>query len=112
MNAQENTNQTAANIDTSIMAALKAHIESHHTNGTAWPDDAVFAVVSRCSTWPCGWSDTSHVDFFDSRETMDKWMETQIGWAKCEDNYIAWMVYEWDLGPNHRPEFDRNAYRV
>ena len=119
MNAQANTNKLnvgisglIGGINAQIMDALKAHIDTHHTNGEAWPDDAEYAVVYRTSTWPCGWSDLTHVSFFDSRDGLDKWMEAQRGWAKCEDNHIAWMVYQWDLGPNHRSEFDHNAYRV
>ncbi len=91
---------------------LQDHIESHFHGGERWPDDAEFAVVWRTSTWPVGWSDMQHTDFFASREAMDVWMEKQRKWAMLEDNYIAWRVYEWDLGPQRLIELDRSAGNV
>jgi hypothetical protein len=85
-----------------LMAQIQRHLDSHMTGGKDWPADAEFAVVYNHSTWPCGWGDESHVEFFTSEDDMQKWVARQHDWAKCEDNYVAYQVYEWDLGPQRR----------
>ena len=95
-----------------VMQMLQNHIAAHTTYGEEWPADAEFAVAWRTSTWPCGWSDIRHIDFFASKQELDAWMDKQRKWASYEDNYVAWEVYEWDLGPTRRYDLDRSSGNV
>ncbi len=95
-----------------ILTALIDHVDSHFHGGERWPDDAQFSAVWRTSTWPIGWSDMQHTDFFTDRASLEAWMAKQKKWAELEDNYIAWVVYEWDLGPQRLSELDRSSGNV
>lgn len=83
-----------------VQAAAQAYIDSHKTGGKVWPNDAEFAVCYYLSTWPMGWLRESSMEFFTCRADLDTWIADKCEWAKCEDNYVAYQVYEWDLGPN------------
>ena len=39
-------------------------------------------------------------------------MDKQRKWASYEDNYVAWEIYEWDLGPTRRYDLDRSSGNV
>ena len=79
---------------------LATHIQTHQTHGFTWPDTAEFCVVYNTSTWPCGWSDYNVVRFFDSAEEFKAWLVSNKKWSSYEDNHLAYMAWEWDLGPN------------
>lgn len=80
-------------------SALAAHVDSHRTYNTVWPDDAEFCVVYACSTWPCGFQRHANIKFFTSREELETWQTAQHKWAELEDNHVAYRVFTWDLGP-------------
>lgn len=101
-----------ADVGASIAQALYNHMQSHDTAGHSWPDSAEFAVVHCESTWPCGWEQYSAVKFFDSRQELECWIEDKREWMQLEDNYAAWRVYEWDLGPQYRHELSHNEGNV
>lgn len=96
----------------SIQAAISAHIDSHQTEGTDWPTSALFCAVSRTSTWPIGWSAHRFTEFFESMADLEAWKIKQHEWAKYEDNYIAYRIYEWDLGPTIRFDLSYNEFNV
>ena len=91
-----------------IRGCLTRHIESHSTLGQPWPNDATHAVVYRLSTWPVGWEKESTVTFFTSLDMFKAWLAEKQEWAKCEDNYVAYQGYEWDLGPKAMPDYCLN----
>lgn len=87
-----------------LVAAIERYRGAHMTGGQHWPADAQFAVVYNHSTWPCGWEKESLVKFFVNEADLHSWIADQRDWAKCEDNYVAYQVYEWDLGPQRRDD--------
>lgn len=87
-----------------ILAALHAHVDAHRTADQDWPADAVFAIRYRCSTWPCGWQTYYSVEFCKTFDEVYAWVARYRHWARLEDNYFEYSVYEWDLGPNLIPE--------
>ena len=78
----------------------------------AWPDDAEFCVMTKSSTWPIGWDSDPTVRFFTSRTAFDRYVADATSWARCEDNDFALKAFEWNWGPQHLPEFDRNLDRL
>lgn len=80
--------------------------------GKEWPNDAVFLVVTRASTWPMGWSESLSLEWVKTTDEVDAIIARMADWGLCEDNYYAVQVWEWDLGPTHRPEYDHNADRI
>lgn len=93
------------------MLDLNAHVDSHKTLGHAWPPSAQFALLNRQSTWPIGWSATQGLEFFDTKEQLDAKVASLHEWAKLEDNYVAYRVYEWDWGPQVRDEYNEGNLR-
>ena len=83
-----------------LTSQLAAHIDSHQTAGHAWPCNSSHAIVYKYSTWPCGWEKETTISFFTSEKGVEEWVHHQTEWARCEDNYVAFQVYFWDLGPS------------
>jgi len=86
-------------VNTSLVGAIAAHIDSHQTEGIDWPSTATHCVVVRYKTWPCDWGG-KNIQFFDSRLDLNRWLERTKKWATYEDNCVEYRVYEWDWGPN------------
>lgn len=82
-----------------VVDALAKHVAGHTTGGHDWPAAATHALLYNVSTWPMGWCKESCIDFFTDIEDLRKKIEELNEWSKCEDNYIAYQAYEWDLGP-------------
>lgn len=91
---------------------LTQHIGSHCTGAHHWPADAVFAVKYNLSTWPLGWMKEAHMEFFTSLEEFETWRSAKHEWARCEDNHVAFVVYEWDLGPQLRGDLSHDPGSV
>lgn len=85
-------------------AAAKSYLKSHQTGGKGWPVDAQFAAKYNMHTWPCGWQKEASVEFFSSLQELEEWKAHKNDWALCEDNHVAYTIYEWDLGPNLRAD--------
>jgi hypothetical protein len=96
----------------SILQAIISTIQTQNTGGIPWPDDAVFAVKYNMSTWPIGWGKEASVKFFPSEAELLEWMDSMQKWSRLEDNYAAWSVFEWNLGPNLRMDLDNKVSNV
>lgn len=100
------------NLAPAVNNAIVKHLEAHRTGGKDWPTDAVFAVKYNMSTWPLGWQKEAYVEFFPTLEALEAWKAAKHDWALCEDNYVAYTVYEWDLGPNVRADLSHDQGNV
>ena len=99
-------------MNNAITHIANRYFESHKTGGEEWPDSAEFAAKVCTHTWPMGWDSESTMKFFDSAEQLHNWMDSCAKWAKEEDNDIAYVIYEWDLGPKIRHDLSRDALIV
>jgi len=84
-----------------ISSAVADHLDSHRTAGHDWPADAEYAAVYSFSTWPCGFQH-AYIKFFKSLADFEQWVASYADWRRLEDNYMAYRVYEWNLGPVFR----------
>lgn len=89
---------------------LSGHIDSHRTLGVDWPNDAEFCVVVKFHTWPVGWQKEPSIIFFKNADLLDEWKARMVRWSALEDNYVAYLVYAWDLGPVERPELSDESW--
>lgn len=80
--------------------------------GINWPHNAEFALISRVSTWPVGWSETAYMDFFATEEELNAALAELREWSKCEDNYFACRAYRWDWGPAQMPEHNQQEHMI
>lgn len=83
----------------SIAASAQKYFESHLTCGHEWPNDSEYALVYNVSTWPMGWDKTSNIEFFADLGALRTKIAGLDDWQLCEDNYVAYQAYRWDLGP-------------
>ena len=83
---------------TPVIECINSIIDSAKIDGKHWPDDALFCVSVRQRTWPL-YSGDYHAHFFQTQSQLDVFLNDQRDWAKLEDNYLDYIVYEWDLGP-------------
>lgn len=95
-----------------VNTMIATHVEAHQTGGKDWPLDAEYAVKYNMSTWPCGWMKEASVEFFKSLDDLNAWIAHKHEWARCEDNYVAFTVYEWDLGPTLRTDLSHDQGNV
>jgi hypothetical protein len=91
--------QVSIVLEPTVATVVSDHIKSHQTCGVDWPDSAVYAVVYRTSTWPCGWDKENHITFFDTEDQLHAWRRRYDDWSSLEDNHVAFQAYTWDLGP-------------
>jgi hypothetical protein len=100
------------NLSPAMNNAAVKYLESHQTGGKNWPLDAEYAVKYNMSTWPLGWQKEANVEFFPTLEALEAWKAVKHDWALCEDNYVAYTVYEWDLSPNVRADLSHDQGNV
>jgi hypothetical protein len=90
--------QQAAIAYSPVMSILAKTIDDTKIDGQHWPEDAHFCASVRQRTWPL-YSGDYRAHFFQTQTQLDVFMKDQLDWARLEDNYLDFIVYEWDLGP-------------